>query len=103
MDLKFTYPRVVLDQGLGVPCEPLLQLYSTCGGASTETPKKGKGGGAICGETQGGEDPPEGRDHSAWDGRQRGGRVKRQDLNQVGIKAEMTGHYLGEFSITYSP
>ncbi|CAO2593682.1 40S ribosomal protein S15, partial [Lemmus lemmus] len=32
-----------------------------------------------------------------------GGHVKRQDLNQVGIKPEMTGHYLGEFSITYKP
>lgn len=29
-DLKFTYPRVDLDQGLDMLCEPFMQLYITC-------------------------------------------------------------------------
>lgn len=49
--------------------------------------EQGQKGGPAHGEARGGGQP--------------GGRVQRQDVNQVEIKPEMICHYVGEFSITY--
>lgn len=42
--------------------------------------KAKKGAPPLLAEVQGGEDPPEGHDHAARDGRRHGGHVQRQEL-----------------------
>ncbi|KAK7822055.1 hypothetical protein U0070_006604 [Myodes glareolus] len=107
---KFTYRGMDLDQLLDTSSEQLMQLYSVRqrrrrnrvlraeAALAAQAPEKGQEGGAAQGETHLRDMIilPEmvGSMVGVYNGK---------TFNQVEIKAEIIGHYLGEFSITYKP
>ena len=70
---------------------------------AAKAPAQSQERGTAHGEARGGEDPPARPDHPADMVGSMVGVYNGKTLNQVEIKPEMIGHYLGEFFITYKP
>eukprot|EP00069_Balaena_mysticetus_P008381 bmy_19632T0 len=87
---QFTSHGVDLDSQLDMSWEQLMQLKHPGRPRKRWCPWRSSSG-----------DTPVGWGHPVQEGGQHCECLQRQDLNQTEIKPVMTGHFLGEFSITY--
>lgn len=92
-------PSPPTSSGPGPTAEHVQHLQPLAESAlTTRVSEKSQEGGTTHGEFEGGEDPSEGQDHPAQDGRQHGGCVQWQDLQPGGNQPRDD---LSKFSITY--
>ncbi|KAK2118917.1 hypothetical protein P7K49_000303 [Saguinus oedipus] len=94
---KFTYRSVHLDGRGGAESGPLAETA-----LAAEAPAQGQEGSTAYGESRSGEDAPAGHNMIILPemmGSMVGG-LQQQTFNQVEVKLEMIGLYLGELSIT---